>query len=306
MTGDPAVSVIVPTFNRPQYLLQTLLSLTTQRGYDFEVIVVNDGGAAIDSVVCDERLKDLRLRTVEGSTNRGVSAARNEGLRESRGTYVAFLDDDDVVLPGHLAASVSYLRRHELDLVYTSAVVATQRFDTSPDLSFYVRKDYAFSDEFLAVANFIHTGAVVTRNPARVGAFFDVGLTVCEDWDMWLRLTRTHSFKAGHIDIVTAVYHQIPSITGAVALGQNQTPSPFAVARRSVYSRWSAQTASAHALRAWMQDFDEACDAVVQSGEIVPVGAFDNALKHIKECLTRRIRPNVDVARQCIADAIVH
>jgi hypothetical protein len=104
------VSVIIPLYNKAPYVGRTLDSILAQTFRDFEVIVVDDGStdAGAEVVACcpDPRVRLLR------QDNAGPGAARNRGLAEARGTYVAFLDADDEWLPAYLEKSVALLEAH--------------------------------------------------------------------------------------------------------------------------------------------------------------------------------------------------
>jgi glycosyltransferase involved in cell wall biosynthesis len=93
----PAVSVIVPTRDRPEMLERALASISRQTMQDWECVVVNDGAAG--SVTLPD---DSRFRLLDHDRPHGPSAARNSGLRAARGEYVAFLDDDDELTPDAL------------------------------------------------------------------------------------------------------------------------------------------------------------------------------------------------------------
>lgn len=108
-TRMPAVSIIVPTYNRRETILRSLRSIVAQTFEDWELLVVDDGsedGTAELIAGFDPRLRVIR------QANRGITGARNTGLRESKGDYLAFLDSDDEWLPHHLALLVGYLRAH--------------------------------------------------------------------------------------------------------------------------------------------------------------------------------------------------
>jgi glycosyltransferase involved in cell wall biosynthesis len=111
--STPLVSVVIPTYNQPELLLETLASVFAQTLDDFEVVVINDGSTD-DTAHQLRRARDRyggRLRVVTQS-NAGIGAARNRGLDEARGRYVALLDHDDLWMPGKLATQVAFMEAH--------------------------------------------------------------------------------------------------------------------------------------------------------------------------------------------------
>ncbi|MBT3690360.1 glycosyltransferase family 2 protein [bacterium] len=90
----PKVSVIIPTFNRPELIKDSVLSVLNQTYTDLEVIVVDDGVDIRAESVINE-IDDKRVKYVQHEVNKGGGAARNTGLKHARGEYIAFLDDDD-------------------------------------------------------------------------------------------------------------------------------------------------------------------------------------------------------------------
>ena len=106
---DPVFSVIIATYDRPDFLATALGSVLAQTVPDFEIIVVDDAGP--DPVRYEG---DPRVRVVRRAENGGPAAARNTGLRQARGRYVTFLDDDDLYTPDRLALAVEGLARGPL------------------------------------------------------------------------------------------------------------------------------------------------------------------------------------------------
>jgi glycosyltransferase involved in cell wall biosynthesis len=105
--SPPIVSVVVPCFNQARFLADSLTSVRAQGSVDHETLVVDDGSID-DTASVAGRFDDVRYLRQD---NRGTAAARNRGLRESRGRYVVFLDADDRLLPDALAAGVDALER---------------------------------------------------------------------------------------------------------------------------------------------------------------------------------------------------
>ncbi|MGH8129021.1 MAG: glycosyltransferase family 2 protein [Gammaproteobacteria bacterium] len=111
----PLFSIIVTTYNRPARLKRALESLQKQILQDFEVIVVNDYGESVESVL---REFSFDITYVCHGRNRGLSAARNTALRLARGKLIGYLDDDDV-WPEHLAVHAKAHAEHTESVVYT-------------------------------------------------------------------------------------------------------------------------------------------------------------------------------------------
>ncbi|KAF0675897.1 glycosyltransferase family 2 protein [Profundibacterium mesophilum] len=105
----PQISVVIPTYGRPEMVLEAVTSALSQKGPSLEVIVVPDGDdpAAIASLA---RIGDPRLRIVRPGAHVGNAEARNCGIRAARGTWIALLDDDDLWLEGKLAAQIEAAR----------------------------------------------------------------------------------------------------------------------------------------------------------------------------------------------------
>jgi glycosyltransferase involved in cell wall biosynthesis len=106
---SPLVSVVIPTYNQPAFLHEALASVFAQNFEDYEIIVVNDGST--DDTGEQLRRYGGRIRLFE-QENEGIGRARNRGMDEARGRYVAFLDHDDLWHPLKLETQVAYMREH--------------------------------------------------------------------------------------------------------------------------------------------------------------------------------------------------
>lgn len=189
MGGPLFVSVIVPTYQRRDLVLHAVASVLAQTQRHLELIVVDDGstdGTGVTLAGLDERLRYL------WQENRGVSAARNAGIREARGSVVAFLDSDNRWLPDHLEVVLGALARHP------QAVLAS----TCPDflLSGRERPEEAALVEPLPQALVGNTvgflSCVAVRRDALLTAGgFDERLMVAEDNDLWTRLALLGPFS---------------------------------------------------------------------------------------------------------------
>jgi len=185
-----AVTVVIPTRNRPELLRLTLWSVLRQRDVDLSVVVVDEASSEETAHVVSS-FADPRVRVVRHETPTGVSRARNAGVSEAKGTWVAFCDDDDLWSPEKLQRQLALARSLGRDWAYTGCVYVNSELivqNGAPPLQ----------PEPLVAAlqryNAVPAGAsnVVVRRDvlARLGGGFDASLTHLPDWDLWLRLAR--------------------------------------------------------------------------------------------------------------------
>lgn len=180
------VSVIIPTFNRRDHLPIALDSVLAQTYRDYEIIVIDDGSSDDTREILTPYAESIRYFYQE---NRGIAGARNRGIGESDGAYIALLDSDDYWLPRKLERQIAYLKENpQWGMVATrcSSISADGRFrkQNRPGKSGWILTD-------LFRSNFIRTSsALITRECLdRVGCF-DESLPECEEYDLWLRIAR--------------------------------------------------------------------------------------------------------------------
>jgi glycosyltransferase involved in cell wall biosynthesis len=289
-----SVSVIIPTRNRPRQLHAALVTVARQCGLAIEAVVVNDGGVDVRPVI-DSVGDAITAKTITLREHRGAAHARNVAVDVAQCDHLAFLDDDDLFLDGHLAAALAELRRTQADLVYAGAFVSDRRLpnahDYRPD-SAARRKCYPFDDNMLMVANYIHTGSVVVRNFSDSAIRFDETLRVCEDWDMWLSLRHTLGFTFSHIDRVTTVYHQVAGDRGLVRSAEAEAASPFSRIRSMLYRKWAVEDEQVLAARRWLSALDVRSNELARTGAGVPRALFDEALDVLADSFATRNTPS--------------
>ena len=191
----PTVSVIIPTYNRRTLLLEALHSVFAQTHRDYEVIVVDDGSTDQTQEALQPLLERLRYIS---KPNGGEASARNRGIQEAQGGYVAFLDSDDLWEPKFLEVTTDYLGRYpDLGLVST-AWWTIPKGRREPR----VRKPVLHGDLFplLMHQSFISASAVVARRDCfqRVG-LFNESLEQAADYEMWLRIA--HAYPIAFLNI---------------------------------------------------------------------------------------------------------
>jgi glycosyltransferase involved in cell wall biosynthesis len=185
-TLAPLVSVVIPTFDRAACLGRAVDSVLAQTFTNFELIVVDDGstdGTAGLLEAYGERLRCIRQH------NRGVSAARNSGIRSARGTYIALLDSDDAWLPQKLEQQAAYFQAHpQAALCQTEEIWVRNGKRVNPKTRH--RKFSGLIFEKTLPLCLVSPSAVMMRKSLfdEVG-LFDETLPACEDYDLWLRIT---------------------------------------------------------------------------------------------------------------------
>jgi glycosyltransferase involved in cell wall biosynthesis len=183
------VTVVVPTRNRAAMLRQALGSVAAQRGVDLEAVVVDDGSTdATPAVVTG--MGDRRLRLIRHQHPQGVSAARNRGVAEAGGRWVAFLDDDDVWAPEKLASQLAAAERDDRAWAVTGAVSVDDGLRVlAGEPPLVPERIVADLDRY----NSVPAGAsnvLVRAELLAVTGGFDPRLRHMADWDLWIRLGR--------------------------------------------------------------------------------------------------------------------
>jgi glycosyltransferase involved in cell wall biosynthesis len=191
----PKVSIIIPAYNAMQYLPQTMASVMKQTYRDFEIVLVDDGSSDhIREWVETQNISQLRFISQE---NRGLSGARNTGIRAAKGSYLALLDADDLWEPTKLAKQVQVLDLdQEAALVYTwMALIDEQGALTG---RYYKRREEGDVWKLMLTSNLVGCGSVplIRRTCLDQVGYFDENLkSFAEDWDLWLRMARQYSFR---------------------------------------------------------------------------------------------------------------
>ncbi|MFW6116145.1 MAG: glycosyltransferase family 2 protein [bacterium] len=189
----PKVSVVIPAYNHAPYVAQTISSILAQTWRDFEIIVVDDGSTDETPQIIAQFGDQIRY---VWQANRGIAAARNTGIRQARGEFISFLDDDDLWAPDYLETVVPVLEQDpDTMAVHTGWQAIDEKGRPLSRRSVRVVPPDQLFDALLVGGFF--TGACVTVRKTcldRVGPL-DEMLQGCDDLDLWLRISRVHTFK---------------------------------------------------------------------------------------------------------------
>ena len=218
--NGPKVSVIIPAYNSAEFLQETINSMLNQSYQDFEIIIVDDG--SIDNtrkIVQINTQKYLNKIKYFYQKNKGPSAARNKGIKESRGKYIAFLDADDMWLEGYLDKCLRCFVENEYDVVMTDNYIDTYDKDNK-----FIDRQYKSREKYLGNENklyeilfqrfqkgFFGEIRIILKKSCfdKIG-FFDEKLRILEDWELWLRIAK-ENLKIGYIQEPLFIYRRHPN-----------------------------------------------------------------------------------------------
>jgi glycosyltransferase involved in cell wall biosynthesis len=185
----PAVSVIMPAYNTAGLIAESLDSIFAQTYTNYEVIVINDGSP--DTEQLEEALRPYRSRIVYiKQNNRRAAGARNTGIRNMRGEFIAFLDSDDCWLPENLATQMKFFERDpSLDMIYADASFMGESFTGKTHMQVCPSKGPVTLESVVVEDCQVCVACTVARKQVIVNAgLFDETLARCDDYAMWLRV----------------------------------------------------------------------------------------------------------------------
>lgn len=200
----PKVSVVIPAYNAAQYICETIDSVLSQTYKDYEIIVVDDGSTDNTKEILQPHMGKIRYMYKE---NGGPASARNVGIKNAQGEYIAFLDSDDLWLPEKLEKQVRYFEEYpEVGLVFTDCIRFNEK---GSEERHNLKKGLISDDMFVNIwwENLIPNLTVMVRKSCfeKVGVFDESKQIVSvEDREMWLRIAR--EYRVGYLEEALAKY----------------------------------------------------------------------------------------------------
>jgi glycosyltransferase involved in cell wall biosynthesis len=192
--NNTLVSVIIPAYNRAAVLPRAINSILAQTYQDFEIIVVDDCSKDNTDEVM-RSLRDPRIRYIKHEKNKGGNAARNTGIKEAKGELIAFLDSDDEWLKDKLTQQIDLFLRsgRSLGLVYGGQKLHNENTGQISDFRGEKKGDVL---KDLLVRNYIGSLSVVMVRSEYLRQVngMDETLKSCQDWDLYIRLSRVCQF----------------------------------------------------------------------------------------------------------------
>lgn len=205
------ISVVIPTFKRPDLLARLLKSIAKQTLQPTEIIVVDDHSAMEESYLeviqqFSEQFNELKY--LVQPVNAGAPAARNRGIKEASNSWIALVDDDDEWLPEKLekqSALIANSKHKKLGLVYTWTEAVGQNGQESYH-SCHSNKGNVSKQ--LLTTNFIMSASVIVKKAAIIEAgLFDERLPSCQDWDTWTKIAlKGYDFDV--VEDIQTLYHR--------------------------------------------------------------------------------------------------
>jgi teichuronic acid biosynthesis glycosyltransferase TuaG len=200
------VSAIVPAYNAARFIEATIQSILAQTHSSIEIIVIDDGSTDKTPAILEKFKNDL---TVITQKNLGVAAARNMGAKTATGDFLAFLDADDLWRPEKISCQLDLTL--DADMVYSDRTnfgqlggLATQKSDANALLEGMIHS------ELLTAGNFITLSSVLIRTSLfhKLGGFNEAReLSGVEDWELWLRVAKTHKIAVANKPLVEYRIH---------------------------------------------------------------------------------------------------
>lgn len=189
----PEVSIIIPTFNRANFLKIAINSVLNQTYSDYEIIVVSNGSTDNSEMVV-EKFQDPRIKFIKQEASGSPASPRNHGIRISKGNYIAFCDDDDIWLPEKLEQQMEFLTNNlQFGVCYTKM----KRFNEQREWINYQEEtiDLIDSKSLLYKNTVPLSSTIVRKNILEDFEWFDEAKEIAgaEDYELMLRLSKKTS-----------------------------------------------------------------------------------------------------------------
>ncbi len=210
------ISVIIPTYNRKHTLSRSIGSVLSQTTKPLEIIVVDDGSTDGTRDWISAEYPTVKYIY---QNNSGVSSARNNAIRNTRGEWIAFLDSDDEWLPNKLEQQINLIQDYPEYILCHSNEIWIRNGRRVNQMKKHKKFGGEVFEKCLDICRISPSSALIKKSILEKIGYFDESLEVCEDYDLWLRLTAKHKILfideplivkyGGHLDQLSKVNNGI-------------------------------------------------------------------------------------------------
>jgi glycosyltransferase involved in cell wall biosynthesis len=199
---NPKISVVMPIYNRREFLEEAIQSILNQSYVDFEFIIINDGSTDNSKSVVSQ-FEDNRIVYVENQKNIGVSASANKGIRLAKGEYIARMDSDDISLPDRLEAQLKFLEKNK-EIALCGSWIRT--FGEGKTCIMRVPKDHDIIKCYMLFSNVIWQPTIMVRKNILLdnNFYYNPEYVNGEDYDLWARILKR--YKVANLEKVLLCY----------------------------------------------------------------------------------------------------
>ncbi|VAY86771.1 glycosyl transferase, family 2 [hydrothermal vent metagenome] len=195
------ISVVIPTFNRANFLKQTICSILKQSVQVDEIIVIDDGSTDNTELICNS-IKHIKYIYQD---NRGVSSARNHGIRISSNNWIAFCDSDDIWHKDKIKKQILFHKNNPNILIshadetwiFNQKIIKKKRYQLKPH-------GYCF-EENISYCKIGTSTIMINKSIFDDIGLFDENLTACEDYDLWLRILQKYELGLCEEELITKI-----------------------------------------------------------------------------------------------------
>ncbi|HNQ31567.1 MAG TPA: glycosyltransferase [Candidatus Woesebacteria bacterium] len=212
----PKVDILMPTYNRREYLAKAIQSIVDQSYPFWKLHVINDGGTSIEDMI--DEFQDARI-TTHAIEHQGKAGALNHALKQSDSPWIGYMDDDDIVFPNHIEVLLRSAYINKKDFLYSDTFLTKMDADSQKHIFRIVENTLDMSYQDLRYRNLInHKQIIHSRALAEKIGNYDTNLDILIDWDYIKRLAKES--EPMHIPLITGEHYlrvrgdDIVSITG--------------------------------------------------------------------------------------------
>ena len=183
MKDDPLVSVIMPTYNSAEFIGAAIQSVQNQKYLNWELLVIDDASNDLTPASVENFVSlDSRIKLFKNAKNLGAGASRNHGIKAANGSFIAFLDADDLWMPEKLEVQVNFMLKNDFVMSFSSYRLMTETGELLPEI---VEALPELSYKKLLRSNYV--GSLTGMyNADKIGKIYSPLLRKRQDWGLWL------------------------------------------------------------------------------------------------------------------------